>query len=182
MVEVNYEYVASRIARLALHSSQPAGLRIGDPLPALRGEFLSGRPAALPHDAAGRIALLLLGFTYESRFAVEAWAERFRHQFQADPRVTFYEIPLIGGLSRLGKWFVDSGMRRGTPKQDYEHVITVYRYTEEWKPRVGFDNPNAAYLILLDRDGRIAWRHAGVWDEQASTALAAKVTELVGTD
>lgn len=83
--------------------------------------------------------------------------------------MTFYEIPLIGGLSRLGKWFIDSGMRRGTPKQDYEHVITVYRHTEEWKPRVGFDNPKAA------------WRHAGMWDEQAYTSLAGKVTETPGT-
>ncbi len=71
-------------------------------------------------------------------------------------------------------------MRRGTPLQDYEHVITVYRHTEEWKPRVGFDNPKAAYLILLDRDGTIAWRHAGLWDERACTSLAGKVTETPG--
>ena len=100
-------------------------MQLGEPLPALEGEFLSGRAAALPQAASGRVALLLLGFTYESRFAVEAWAGRFRRDFGGDPRVTFYEIPMIGGIARLGKWFIDGGMRRGTPKTDQENVITV---------------------------------------------------------
>jgi len=99
----------------------------GERLPVLRGEFLTGREAVLPQAAYGRVALLLLGFTYESRYSVEAWAARFREQFHSDPRVTFYEVPMIGGLARLAKWFIDSGMRRGTPRGDYEHVITVYR-------------------------------------------------------
>jgi hypothetical protein len=29
----------------------------------------------LPQAARGRVALLLLGFSYDSRFAVEAWAK-----------------------------------------------------------------------------------------------------------
>jgi hypothetical protein len=43
-------------------------LAVGDTLPTLRGEFLTGRPALLPQAASGRVALLLLGFTYDSRF------------------------------------------------------------------------------------------------------------------
>jgi hypothetical protein len=154
-------------------------MAVGDTLPPLNGEFLTGRTAVLPQEARGRIALLLLGFTYDSRFAVEAWAKRFREQFQAEPRVTFYEIPMIGGLARMGKWFIDSGMRRGTPKQDHERVITVYGGTDAWKQRVGFRDPDTAYLILLDDNGRIAWRHAGDLDEQAYQALAAEVSRLL---
>ena len=47
----------------------------------LKGEFLTGRPAVLPDVASGRVALLALGFTYDSRFAVEAWVGRFRKDF-----------------------------------------------------------------------------------------------------
>ena len=53
-------------------------MNVGDLLPTLRGEFLTGRTAVLPQAAAGRVALLLLGFSYDSRFAVEAWARQFR--------------------------------------------------------------------------------------------------------
>jgi hypothetical protein len=93
--------------------------------------------------------------------------------------VTFYEIPMIGGLARMGKWFIDGGMRRGTPKEDYEHVITVYGGTDPWKQRVGFRDPHAAYLILLDPSGRVAWRYAGGLDEQAYRALASEVSRLL---
>jgi hypothetical protein len=61
---------------------------------------------------------------------VEAWAERFRKEVVSDRRVTFYETPMIGGLAGLAKWFVEAGMRRDTAREDYEHVITVYRATE----------------------------------------------------
>ena len=153
-------------------------LGVGDALPTLRGQFLSGRPAALPEAASGKIALLLLGFTYDSRFQVEGWGKQFRAQFGTDPRVTFYEVPMIGGLARMGKWFIDSGMRKGTPKSDYEHVITVYGGTDAWKQRVGFKDPNAAYLILLDPSGKVAWRHAGGLENQAYDALSAEVAKL----
>jgi len=161
-------------------AAEPASeLKIGERLPELRGEFLTGREVVLPQAAGGRVALLLLGFTYKSRFAVEGWAARFRTQFQSDPRVTFYEAPMIGGMARLAKWFIDSGMRRGTPEQDYEHVVTVYRGVDSWKRRVRFVEPDAAYLILVDRTGKVVWRHQGAFENGAFQALSGKMSELM---
>jgi hypothetical protein len=93
------------------------GERVGGrvSLPELRGEYLSGREAILPKDVCGRVALLLFGFTYQSQFAVEAWTKGFREEFGRNRRVTFYEIPMIDGMTR-----------RGTPKSDRENVITDY--------------------------------------------------------
>jgi len=156
-----------------------AGMQIGQRLPLLEGEFLSGRAAALPQAASGRVALLLLGFTYRSRFPVEAWAARFRRDFAGDPRVAFYEIPLIGGMARLGKWFIDSGMRRGTPPADQENVITVYGGTAAWKRRVGFRDPDAAYLVLIGPDGRVERQSAGAFAEEPYQALRAQVLEIL---
>jgi len=164
----------------ALAAGLPPEIIVGDPLPELRGEFLTGQPAVLPQQAHGRIALLLLGFTYRSRFAVEAWAGRFRMEFPSDPQLAFFEIPMIGGAARLAKWFIDGGMRRGTPKADYEHVITVYSDTKAWKRRVRFTDPDAAYLILLDRNSNVAWLNRGAFDHAAFQALCNKVSELRG--
>jgi hypothetical protein len=150
----------------------------GDRLPMLHGHFLNGRPVALPAAASGKITLLLLGFSYDSRFAVEAWGAKFRAEFGTHPGVTFYEIPMIGGLARLGKWFIDSGMRKGTPKADYEHVITVYGSTDLWKRRVGFHHPNAAYLLLLDPDGKVVWRYGGGFEPHVFQALSDAVAKL----
>ena len=164
---------------LLMGSALISGLSIGKPLPPLKGEFLTGREAQLPDAACGRVALLALGFTYNSRFPVEAWIGRFRKEFGASSQLTFYEIPMIGGLARLGKWFIDSGMRKGTPRNDQENVITVYGNTDSWKQRVGFQSPDAAYLILLDKHGAVRWRHTGAFDEDAFKDLSAQVSALL---
>jgi hypothetical protein len=165
---------------ILMASSAIPMLSSGQPMPALKGEFLTGRQAVLPDAASGRVALLALGFTYDSRFAVEAWVKRFRKDFGETPKVTFYEIPMIGGMARLGKWFIDSGMRKGTPQADHENVITVYGGTEPWKQRLGFQSPDAAYLILLDQRGIVRWRHSGMFDEEAYKKLLAHVADLAG--
>lgn len=153
-------------------------LATGDPLPELKGEYLTGKQAILPSAAKGSIALLALGFTYDSRLAVEAWVKRYRAQFPDKARTTFFEIPMIGGMARLGKWFIDSGMRRGTPKPDHENVVTVYGGVDAWKQRVGFKDEKDAYLILLDGEGRVRWRHNGAFDEAAFAALVEQVKAL----
>jgi hypothetical protein len=151
----------------------------GAPMPALKGEFLTGKPAELPSAASGRVALLALGFTYDSRFAVEEWVGRFRREFADQPLVTFYEVPMIGGMARLGKWFIDRGMRKGTARGDYGHVITVYGGTDPWKRRLGFQAPDAAYLILLDQCGTVRWLYRGQFDAEAYATLSREVAALL---
>lgn len=163
-------------------SSAVSELAVGGRLPELRGEYLSGRKAILPKDASGRVALLLFGFTYQSRFAVESWTPRFRKEFGKNAQVTFYEIPMIEGMARLGKWFIDSGMRRGTPKADHENVITVYGGTESWKQRLGVKAETDAYLVLLDQNGNVVWRDAGPFEEAQYQALAEQVRKLASEE
>jgi len=110
---------------------------------------------------------------------VEAWVGRFRKDFGDKPEVTFYEVPMIGGMARLGKWFIDSGMRKGTPKKDQENVITVYGGTDPWKHRLGFQSPNAAYLLLLDQHGMVRWRHSGEFDPKAYDEMSVQVAALL---
>lgn len=150
----------------------------GERLPRIESEFLNGKPAVLPDAAAGRIALVAFGLTYDSRFAVENWVARFRKDFEKNPQVTFYEVPMIGGMSRLGKWFIDRGMRGGTPLADQSHVITVYGGVVPWKQRLGFKDPHSAYLLLLDPTGTVQWSYSGKFEESAYRALAAEVNRL----
>ena len=154
-------------------------LALNDPLPPLKGECLNGKKAVLPDAAKGKVALLARGFTYDSRHAVEAWVKRFRAGYGANPQVTFYEIPMIGGMARMGRWFIDSGMRKGTPKELHENVITVYGGVEPWKKMVQYQAPNDAYLLLLDPAGNVRWMHHGTFDEQRYGELDKAVTALL---
>jgi hypothetical protein len=137
----------------------------------------------LPDATAGKVALLAMGFSYDSRFPVESWVRRFRMDFGSNAQVGFFEIPMIGGVAQVGKWFIDSGMRKAKPKEDHEHVLTVYGSTRPWKGRVGYMAPNAAYLMLLDKEGNIRWMHsAGILEaaeEPSYQALSAMVNSLI---
>ena len=160
-----------------------AELKPGDTLPELKGEYLTGKEAVLPSAAKGKVALLALGFSYDSRFPVEAWIRRFRADFGANPEVTFYEVPMIGGLGAMGKWFIDSGMRRGTPKADHEHVITVYGgKVGGWKDRLKPQSDKEACVILVDGARVVRWSFNGMFDEAAYKTLAAQMAALLKKD
>ena len=157
-------------------------LRVGERLPALEGDFLSGKPAVLPDAARGKVALLLLGFTYDSRFAVEKWGKWFKTTFGGQPQVTYFEVPMMGRAARMGRFFIDRGMRKNTPKEAHGNVVTVYGDTGDWKVRMGVTDAreNDAYLVLLDPDGVVRWRHSGGFDEAQAAGLKAAVEEVVG--
>ena len=108
------------VAATVQAATTPEPLRVGQALPRLDGEFLTGRQAALPAASSGKVALVMIGFTYQSRFPVEAWGGWFRKATAGNPAVTSFEVPMIGGLAKLGKWFIDSGMRKGTPAELHE--------------------------------------------------------------
>jgi len=155
-------------------------LRVGDRLPVLKGQFLSGRDAELPRVSSGKVALVAMGFTYKSRFPVEAWGSWYRATIGSRTDVTFFEVPMIGGLSTLGRWFIDRGMRSGTPAELHEQVITVYGGTGDWKRRLSYspEHEDDAYLIVLDRDGIVRWLHHGGFDQARADDLRRLLTSL----
>lgn len=162
------------LASIALSALNP-----GVMMPPVKGETLSGHDAVLPDVAAGKIALIAMGFSYDSRFSVEAWTGRFRKEYGKNAAVTFYEVPMIDGVARLGKWFIQSGMRRGTARDDRENVVTVFGDGEAWKRRLSFTSADGAYLILIDRSGVVRWRYNGAMDESAYGELTRQMQELL---
>jgi len=155
-------------------------LRVGEPLPPLKGQFLTGRNAVLPQASSGKVTLIAMGFTYASRVPVEAWADWYRSAIGSRTDITLFEVPMIGGLATLGRWFIDRGMRDGTPAGLHEQVITVYRGTGDWKQRVSYASAHKddAYLIVLDKEGVVCWLHHGVFDTFQSDELKRLLTSL----
>ena len=151
----------------------------GDPLPPIRGELLSGKTAELPAAARGHVALLALGFAHASNHAVEAWTKRFRQEFGRDPDVTAYQIPVVGGMGKLGKPFMMRGMRKDTPKADYDRFMVVFKDADEWKDRVHYKEPNDAYLILIDSQGIVRWLGSGSTDERQYGELQEATKKLL---
>jgi hypothetical protein len=146
-------------------------------MPRLEGDALSGKTAVLPDAAKGKVALVALGFTYDARFPVEAWGAWFKKEFGGRAGVTYFEVPMMGRAARMGRFFIDRGMRKNTPKDAHDNVVTVYGDTSGWKARMGVieARENDAYLVLLDRAGVVRWRYSGGFDEAQTAALRTAV-------
>ncbi len=155
-------------------------LRVGDRLPPLKGHFLTGRDAVLPQASSGKVALVAMGFTYGSRLPVEAWGNWFRATIGPRADVTFFEVPMIGGFATLGRWFIDRGMRNGTPVELHERVITVYGGTGDWKKRLSYsaEHKDDAYLVVLDGEGVVRWLHHGAFAQPRADELQRLVISL----
>jgi hypothetical protein len=159
-----------------------AVLETGKPMPVLNGEFLSGRKASLPAAAGGRVAMYTLGFSYDSRFAVEAWVARFKKDFAAQHKITFYEVPVLGGMDYLGKPFIDRGMRNGTPKEFHENVLNVWGGKNELKKTVQLKNEKHAVVILADGQGTVHWQWQGMMDEAKYLEMKAVADKLLARE
>ena len=173
---------ASHVRRLVLTllllvSARPSqaavvkALAVGDTLPPLIGHYLSGRDASVPQDSRGKRAFLALGFTYKSRYQVEPWAEHFRKVHGATSTITSYEVPVMGGMARIARPMIDSGMRKGTPAELHENVITVWQEAGEWKKRMSMRDPDAAHCVLIDGAGIVRWLHTGPMTDEAWASL-----------
>ena len=176
-----FAVVVAASAPLQAQQAKPKALAIGDAFPRLEADFLTGRKAVLPDAAKGKVAFILMGFTYDSRFSVEKWAERFKTDVKPGPDVTWFEIPVIGGMGRMASWFINSGMRKGTPKEYHENVITVYGGVDRWKTAMGFSKQaeHDGYLAVLDREGRVQWLHHGPASDEAVAELKGVIARLV---
>jgi hypothetical protein len=147
----------------------------------LQGQFLTGRDALLPQASSGQVALVAIGFTYKSRVPVEAWADWYRMTMGSTTDVTFFEVPMIGRLGTLGRWFIDRGMRKGTPAELHDHVITVYGGTGDRKQRLAFSPAyeDDAYLVVLDREGVVRWLLHGGFETSRADELKTLLASLV---
>ena len=164
-----------------LHASAAQdSLRVGQRMPELKGQTLTGRTAVLPQASKGNVTLVAMGFTYKSRFPVEAWTDWYRTTIDPTTAVTFFEVPMIGGMATLGRWFINRGMRSGTPVELHDRVITVYGGTGEWKQRLSYStrHEDDAYLIVLDTRGVVRWLHHGVFDQSRADELKGLLISL----
>jgi hypothetical protein len=171
-------WMLALLAMLAAPS--PHALAIGDTLPALSGTSLDGRALTLPGAAAGRVTLIAVGFSEGSRLAVQAWVHRFLADFGGNPAVACYEVRMMGRLKALSRPFTDGGMSRGIAPEDRGRVIPHYGGTADWKRRLGFEREGDAYLVVLDKRGRVALLHHGPFLDANYENLAAVVQRLRG--
>jgi len=144
-------------------------------LPPFEADTLAGAKVKLPAAAAGQPTLLILGFSKDSGPPCKAWLERFSRDGG-----NAYMAPVLEGAPRLIRGLIRSGMRKDIPQPLHARTLLLYTGEAEWKRRTGFiaGTDKQPYLLLLDRQGRVAWQRHGNLDEGAYAELRKAASAL----
>lgn len=150
---------------------------LGEPFPQVTGTSLGTMEYALPGAFTGKPVLLLVGYVQDTQFDIDRWLIGLD---MTETAVEVYEIPAIAGFwPGLFRSRIDSGMRAGIPKELWANVITVYDGGQSIVEFTGNQNPGNARVILLDRDGRVAYFHDRGFSVQALNGLRDRLDEAI---
>lgn len=162
--------LAAAFCCTACNSTWPRRDPTGERFPTVSGTSLAEQPIELPTAGAGEPLLLLVGYVQDAQFDLDRWLLGLD---QLGWRTRTFEVPTIPGmLPRMFGGMIDDGMRSGIPEEDWASVVTVYGDAEQLARFTGTEGRNAR-ILLLDREGTVAWFHDRGYSVGSLRALAA---------
>ena len=148
-------------------------------LPRTEAETASEKVIVLPDAAAGRVAVLIIGFSKKSSEVTERWENRVSQDYGAGGRLAILRIAVLESAPRLLRGFIRGRIEKNVPKEKRDTFVLLFHGEAEWKALVHFADPDDAYLIVLDVDGGIRWVGHGNPDAGGLADLKAQVDALV---
>lgn len=133
-----------------------------DRVPKVEGESLAGQRIVLPDAAAGKISVLVFGFTKASKEPTSAWANQILKDFAARPDFAVYQLPVLEDVPRFVRGMVIGGMKKGVPEDKRAHFVPILQKESELKKFVHYKEPDNAYIVVLSRSGEtLLMTHGG---------------------
>ena len=133
-----------------------------DKFPLLSGINLDGIKHDLPKDFDGEFNLVALGFEREHQEAINTWIGVADEIIKNNPKIKFYEVPLIYELGSFSRAWVNNGMRLGIQdKIARKRTVTVYTNRDKFFEIMNMKG-DKIYVLLLDKDGKILCRLEGL--------------------
>lgn len=149
---------------------------VGETFPRVVGESLDGPEFVIPDSLNGKPAVLLLGYAQDAQFDADRWLMGL---LQSEIDIVIKEVPTIEGLMPgMFAGTIDSGMRKGIPKEDWSSVVTVYGDAGDIVEMTGNTNPNNIRVVLLDGNGKVVWFHDRGYSARVMLELKAKADSL----
>ena len=148
-------------------------------MPRVEGQSLAGNKVVLPDAAAGKISVLIFGFTRASKTPTSEWAKQIRADFANQPGFDLYQIPVLEDVPRFIRGMVISGIKKGVPENQRDHFVIVVHSEAELKNFVGYKEPDDAYLVIVAQDGKVVQALHGPPEPQAYSRLKETLQKLL---
>lgn len=142
----------------------PALAQGGGVIPNTQATALDGHPVTLPRDLPGRVTVLIVGFGKHSADATTAWEKPVRQQLVPSGGIGFYDLAMLAEVPGFVRPMVLRAIKHSVPDVLKPNFLPLTADEDAWKRVAGYvpDQPEAAYVLLVDHEGRVLWQsHAG---------------------
>lgn len=135
---------------------------------------------SLPGQLPGRATVLILGFGRHSQEATTAWEKPVRLQLAHPPAIGFYDMAMIAEVPGFIRPLVLRSIRRDVPDVLKPNFIPLMNEEDAWKRVAGYlpDQAEAAYVLLVDRSGRVRWSTHAAFTQSGFAQLTRAAQEL----
>ncbi len=146
---------------LALAGAATAGEPGPVTIPTVHTAALNGDVVDLPASIKGGSAVLVVGFSQDSRVEVTEWGKRLADDFHDSPTVHYYEISMLGSVPKFLRGYVLRKIAATMPDLAKPHFLSIDEHEAEWRSVAGYRKPEDAYVLVVDGHGKVCWKAEG---------------------
>ncbi len=166
------------IQALPLHAAQsvPAPLQVGSTFPAFSGRTITNRPLTLPGSSIEKPTVLVFSFSRTAGKDARLWNEHLAKDFPDN--VAAYGVIQFESAPKIIRRLAISGIKSSMPISVQNRTIVLYRDEHLWRQRLAVKDESRAYVVLLDRSGKIYWMDSGAFSDNRYRILKANLAAL----
>ena len=155
-----------------------ATAKAGTPLPSLPVQSLDGKPLQLPAALPPCPVLLIIGFTRASGTQTSAWSRRLGRDGSCATGLVVYQLAVTEDIPGMFRGMAVRGIRNSVPVALHPRFLLIDKDAARWRELVHYEGEDDAYLLLLDADHSVSWRHAGPLQAPAERALRTAIAAV----
>ena len=144
-------------------------------IPPVHGTALSGDKIDLPDGLKGKVGVLVLGFSHDSRDNVAAWGKRIAADYRGSAGVIYYEMPMLESVPGLLRGFVTKKIAEAVPDGGKSSFVPVTDHEKDWKKITGYKGGDDAYVVVVDSTGLVRWKLQGAASDAHEAELKRQV-------
>ncbi len=176
---------ACRYTMVLLACAPLAGAQasVGAQIPPTATTALNGQQVSLPGDLRVPATVLIIGFTQHSQDATTAWQKLVRLQLARSGSIGFYDMAMLAEIPGFVRPVVLRSIKHAVPDVLKPNFLPLTDKEDAWKQAAGYakDQPDAAYVLLVDRGGRVQWSTHAACSVAGFEQLRQRALALAGT-
>lgn len=164
-------WLGAAAAALMMAIATPGESHLLGRLPTLTAKRLDQQLVVLPHGLPAQRTLAIVAFQSSQRAEVESWIRGLH--LESDPTIPWFKMPVLNDPGDEGaRNDIHSQMRARHPAgKDPARLIPVFTDRQAFIRAAGLTGTDHAWVMVLDREGKVLARAEGKFDEAKAQAL-----------